>query len=91
MVGGVEAWTLPCGRWDRRIPADLGGGADVRPYGRLMVLHITIILGGMAIAVTGAPAAALAILVVLKIAMDVGFHLADHRKRSLPPETVVTA
>ena len=51
------------------------------PYGRLVVLHMTIIFGGMAIAFTGAPAAAVAILVVLKTALDVGFHLAEHRKR----------
>lgn len=50
------------------------------PYGRLMVLHITIIVGGMAIAFTGAPAAAVAILVLLKTVLDVGFHLASHRK-----------
>lgn len=50
------------------------------PYGRLVVLHITIIVGGMAIAFTGAPASAVAILVVLKTVLDVGFHLAAHRK-----------
>jgi hypothetical protein len=61
------------------------------PYGRLVVLHITIILGGMAIAATGAPAAAVAILVVLKIVMDLGFHLAEHRRQSTPPATVATA
>ena len=61
------------------------------PYGRLVVLHVTIIIGGMAIAFTGAPAAALAILVVLKTAMDIGFHLAEHRKASQPPGTVITA
>jgi hypothetical protein len=49
------------------------------PYGRLVVLHITIIIGGMAIAFTGAPAAAVLVLVVLKTALDLGFHLAEHR------------
>jgi hypothetical protein len=61
------------------------------PYGRLMVLHITIIVGGMAIAFTGAPAAALAILVVLKTFMDIGFHLAEHRKAERPAGTIPTA
>jgi hypothetical protein len=60
------------------------------PYGRLVVLHITIIIGGMAIAFTGAPTVAVAILVVLKTLMDIGFHLAEHRKGSMPPETVAT-
>lgn len=60
------------------------------PYGRLVVLHITIIIGGMAIAFTGAPAAAVAILVLLKTVMDIGFHLAEHRKVAAdpPPGTV---
>jgi hypothetical protein len=50
------------------------------PYGRLVVLHITIIVGGMAVAFIGAPEAAVAILVILKTVLDVGFHLAAHRK-----------
>jgi hypothetical protein len=49
------------------------------PYGRLVILHVTIILGGMAIALTGAPAAAVFVLVLLKTALDLGFHLAEHR------------
>jgi hypothetical protein len=60
------------------------------PYGRLVVLHVTIIIGGMAIAFTGAPAAAVAILVALKTALDVGFHLAEHRKVAVPPGTDAT-
>ena len=60
------------------------------PYGRLMVLHITIIVGGMAIAFTGAPAAAVAILVLLKTALDVGFHLAAHRKIDAPAGMTIT-
>ena len=50
------------------------------PYGRLVILHVTIILGGMAIALTGAPAAAVFVLVLLKTALDLGFHLAEHRE-----------
>jgi hypothetical protein len=50
------------------------------PYGRLVVLHLTIIVGAMAIGFTGAPEAAVAILVILKTVLDVGFHLAEHRK-----------
>ena len=60
------------------------------PYGRLMVLHVTIILGGMPIAITGAPEAAVAILVILKTALDVGFHLAEHRRILAPSGTVVS-
>jgi hypothetical protein len=86
---GVSYWFnyLGRGEYRRTSPA----AQMFAPYGRLVVLHITIILGGMAIALTGAPAAALGILVVLKIVMDVGFHLAEHRKRSLPPGTMSAA
>jgi hypothetical protein len=66
-------------------------GQMFAPYGRLVVLHVTIIIGGFAIASTGAPAAALAILVGLKTLMDIGFHLAEHRKGAEPPGTVAPA
>lgn len=70
----------------RRVSA---AGQMFAPYGRLVVLHITIILGGIAIATTGAPAATIAILVGLKTLMDLGFHLAEHRKvAAMPPATV---
>ena len=86
---GVSFWFnyLGRGEYRRTSPA----AQMFVPYGRLIVLHITIIIGGMAIAFTGAPAAALAILVVLKTLMDMGFHLAEHRKRSVPPGTVAPA
>jgi hypothetical protein len=58
------------------------------PYGRLVVLHLTIIVGGMAIAFTGAPAAAVVLLVALKTALDLGLHLAEHRE---PDGAVTTA
>ena len=50
------------------------------PYGRLFVMHITILVGGTAIAFLGAPAVAVLVLVVLKTALDLGFHLAEHRE-----------
>jgi hypothetical protein len=49
------------------------------PYRRLIALHLTIIFGSMAIMFIGAPAAAVAILVVVKTVLDVGLHLAEHR------------
>ncbi len=86
---GVSYWFnyLRRGEFRRASP----GALMFAPYGRLAVLHITIIVGGMAIAVTGAPAAVLAILVVLKTLMDIGFHLAEHRNRAVPPGTVAPA
>jgi hypothetical protein len=55
------------------------------PYGRLVVLHVTIILGAFAIAATGTPVAALVILVTLKTLLDLGFHLGEHRRLGARP------
>jgi len=59
------------------------------PYGRLVVLHLTIIVGALAISFTGASAAAVAVLVVLKTVLDVGFHLTEHRRIEASPATPV--
>lgn len=45
------------------------------PYPRLIVLHVTIIVGAFVVAETGQPIAALALLVVLKTAIDLAAHL----------------
>jgi len=58
------------------------------PYGRLLALHMTIILGAVAIGTTGAQTAAVAILVAIKIAIDLGLHLAEHRGEARTPEAV---
>jgi hypothetical protein len=50
-----------------------------RPYPRMAIMHIAIIAGAFAIAVLGAPAALLAVLVLLKIAVDAASHVAEHR------------
>jgi hypothetical protein len=50
----------------------------VAPYGRVMVLHLTIVLGGLAIAFLGAPVLLLVILVVAKTLFDVRLHLREH-------------
>jgi hypothetical protein len=49
------------------------------PYGRVFVLHLTIILGAFAIALLGAPIGALIVLVILKTAFDLRLHLNEHR------------
>ena len=61
-------------------------GQMFAPYGRLVVLHVTIIFGAILVALTGAPVAAVAVLVVLKTALDLGFHLREHRRLSAPVE-----
>jgi hypothetical protein len=49
------------------------------PYGRIVLLHIAILLGGFAVMSLGQPVAMLAVLVLLKLGLDVGLHLREHR------------
>ena len=53
-------------------------------YGRVIVLHMTIILGAFAVAFVGAPIGALVVMVVLKTAVDLSAHLAERRRRRPP-------
>lgn len=48
-------------------------------YGRVVVLHLTIIFGSFLVAFLGAPIGALLVLVVLKTAFDLGLHLRERR------------
>ena len=63
------------GEYRRVTPA----GLMFAPYRRLVALHLTIIFGAMAVTFTGAPVAAVAILVGVKTLIDLGLHLAEHR------------
>lgn len=49
-----------------------------RPYGRVVVMHLTILLGGFLAMQFGAPAAALFVLVALKLGIDLAAHLRAH-------------
>lgn len=49
-------------------------------YGRVVALHLTIVLGAGLIAVLGTPVVALAILVAMKILIDVALHLREHAR-----------
>ena len=50
------------------------------PYPRMIVLHVTIVFGGLAIAVVGQPVALVALLVIVKTALDVSLYLRQRRK-----------
>lgn len=49
------------------------------PYPRLIVLHLTIVVGAFLVIGTGQPIAALILLVVLKLALDVGTQVVGRR------------
>jgi hypothetical protein len=53
-----------------------------QPYGRVVILHLTILFGGFLIMLLGSPLIGLILLVVLKTAIDIRTHLKEHEKLS---------
>lgn len=49
------------------------------PYGRLVILHLTILLGAFLSLSIGSPIGAIVVLVLVKTALDLGLHLREHR------------
>ncbi len=66
----------------RRGEIDLLKDRDLmtRPYQRIVLLHVTIVLGAMPAMALGSPVPLLCILVVLKTAVDVYLHRRAHRR-----------
>ncbi|MGA2853769.1 MAG: DUF6498-containing protein [Verrucomicrobiota bacterium] len=56
-----------------------------QPYGRIIVLHIALIGGGILIKASHSPLAGLVLLVVLKIALDLAGHLWERNKLAAQP------
>lgn len=52
----------------------------LQPYGRLVVLHITVLCAGVLVSGLGAPLAGLLLLVVLKTGLDVVTFYREHRR-----------
>jgi len=50
------------------------------PYGRIVVMHISILAGGFLTMAVGSPAPLLAVLVALKTILDVNLHNRSHKK-----------
>ncbi len=55
-----------------------------QPYGRLVVLHVTIILGAFLVIGLGQPVLLVALLVLLKTMVDLFFHLREHTRAATP-------
>ena len=51
-----------------------------RPYVRVVVLHIAIILGGIGAVALGSPLWALLVLLAMKIGLDLKAHVDEHSK-----------
>jgi hypothetical protein len=60
---------------------------QILPYGRVFVLHLTVLLGGFAVLALGQPVALIVLLVAFKIIVDLALHLFEHR-RAAPAITV---
>ena len=52
----------------------------VQPYGRIVVLHVAILLGGFLMMALHSPAIGLILLVALKIILDLSGHMAERKK-----------
>jgi hypothetical protein len=50
----------------------------VAPYGRLVILHLTILFGAFVSLAIGSPIGAIVVLVLLKTTVDVAFHVREH-------------
>lgn len=59
------------------------------PYRRVVILHLTILFGAFAVILLGAQVLPLVILVALKTALDLAFHLREHRGDAAPGTTPV--
>ena len=58
-----------------------------KPYGRVVVLHLTILFGGFGVQALGSPLWALLLLVVLKTGIDLAAHVREHRNAPAPGKT----
>lgn len=72
-VSFVQHWLLG----GERVGVD-PGAIMPRPYGRVVVLHLTLIAGGFLVLALGAPVLALVLMVALKIGVDAAAHLRSH-------------
>lgn len=52
----------------------------IQPYSRVVIMHITIIIGGFMVKSLGSPPAALLVMVGLKTVIDIFSHLRERRK-----------
>jgi hypothetical protein len=57
-----------------------------QPYGRVVLMHVTILIGGFLMMALKSPAAGLALLVVLKMAFDLAGHQREREK--FPPRQI---
>ncbi|HSK95063.1 MAG TPA: DUF6498-containing protein [Euzebyales bacterium] len=62
-----------------------------RVYGRVVVLHLTVLLGAVAAGALGAPVGVVVVFVLVKIVVDVAFHVREHRRAGTAAATAPPA
>ena len=61
------------------------GAQLFEPYGRVFVLHLTIIFGAFLVSAFGTPVLEIALLIGLKIVVDLAAHLREHARARASP------
>jgi len=74
-ISFVVYWVLGDEKRGRKLQAQMGA-----PYGRIMVMHFVILLGGGALMWMRSPTGALVLFVILKTALDLAAHRHEHRR-----------
>jgi hypothetical protein len=59
-----------------------------QPYGRVMILHFTILIGGFLVMTLGSPVIGLVLLIGIKIFVDIGAHVKQHKTVSVPKKVM---
>ncbi len=58
------------------------GDIMIRPYKRIVLMHVAIIVGGLLVMKLGSPVALLCVLIFLKIGIDIRLHVKSYRSAS---------
>jgi hypothetical protein len=66
--------------WQKEYMVVTANELMIQPYGRVIALHITILVGGFVVMSLGEPVYAVALLILVKIAFDVAAHRNEHGK-----------
>ena len=74
-ISFIVYWVLGDEKRGRKLQAQMGA-----PYGRIMVMHFVILLGGGALMWMRSPTGALVLFVILKTALDLAAHRHEHRR-----------
>ncbi len=77
-----DSWTEAFRRGGREYERTNPMSQMMAPYGRVFVLHFTIVFGAAFVGVLGSPIVLLVILVAGKTLIDLGLHLREHLRLS---------